>query len=67
MAEVDPNPASRSRLLRDLALRGAQAERHDRQRLEEALEYLRRIQDGEVDHDFAAVRAMHAERERGFD
>lgn len=55
---------SRSRLVRDLALRGARAEREDREREQEGIEYLRKIATGEVDFDFDALREVHAERER---
>ena len=65
MDEVDPHPTSRSRLIRDLAVRGAEAERatRDRERASEAREYLLGIASGEIDFDFAAVAAIHAARE----
>lgn len=63
MAEVDPQPRSRSRLIRDLALRGAEAEREDGRRSGEAMEHLLRIARGEADYDFSAARTIHAERE----
>jgi len=55
---------SRSRLIRDLALRGAQAEREDRERHEDAVGYLRGIAEGDIDYDFEALRRIHRERER---
>jgi metal-responsive CopG/Arc/MetJ family transcriptional regulator len=63
MAEVDPDPASRSRLIRDLALRGAEVERDARRQRADAIEHLTRIAHGEVEHDFATVAAAYAERE----
>jgi metal-responsive CopG/Arc/MetJ family transcriptional regulator len=65
MDAVDPQPASRSRLIRDLALRGAEAERDERQRSEQAVEYLLSIANGDTDYDFDAAREIHAEREAG--
>jgi hypothetical protein len=65
MAEVDPQPRSRSRLIRDLAIRGAAAEREARRQQEEAVDYLLKIARGETDYDFEAARASHAEREAG--
>ena len=65
MAAVDPHPSSRSRLIRDLALRGAAAERDERERRTEAAAYLLSISSGETDYDFDAARAIHAEREAG--
>lgn len=65
MDAVDPQPASRSRLIRDLALRGAEAERDERQQGEQAVEYLLSIATGDTDYDFDAAREIHAEREAG--
>jgi metal-responsive CopG/Arc/MetJ family transcriptional regulator len=65
MAAVDPHPSSRSRLIRDLALRGAEAERDERERRSEAAAYLLSISSGKTDYDFDAARAIHAEREAG--
>jgi hypothetical protein len=58
-------PTSRSRLIRDLAIRGAEAERDARQRRNEAIDYLLSIASGETDYDFDTARAIHAEREAG--
>lgn len=63
MAEVDPHPRSRARLIRDLALRGAQVERDAQRRRSDAIEHLARIARGELDYDFATATAVHAERE----
>jgi hypothetical protein len=65
MAAVDPHPSSRSRLIRDLAIRGAAAERDARDRRTAAIEHLVCIANGETDYDFQAARAIHAEREAG--
>jgi hypothetical protein len=63
MAAVDPHPTSRSRLIRDLAIRGAAAECDARER--EAVDYLLSITRGDTDYDFEAARQIHAEREAG--
>jgi hypothetical protein len=65
MAAVDPRPTSRSRLIRDLAIRGAEAERDERERRDQAVEYLLSIASGDTEYDFEAARAIHAEREAG--
>ena len=65
MAAVDPQPPSRSRLIRDLAIRGARAQRDERERRDRAVEYLLSVSSGKIDYDFDAARAIHAEREAG--
>ncbi len=62
MARVDPAPSSRSRLVRDLALRGAQALEAERSRADEALAILIEIADGERDYDLDAAGEMAARR-----
>ena len=62
LAAVDPAPASRSRLLRDLAMRGADAVRADRSDADEALAHLLAIADGVQPHDIAAVGDVLATR-----
>jgi len=62
MARVDPSPSSRSRLVRDLALRGAQALEAERSRADEALAILLEIADGERDYDLGAAGEMAARR-----
>lgn len=53
----------RSRTVRDLALRGADAVRAERSARREASEHLRRIATGEDDrYDFAVALRLHAER-----
>jgi metal-responsive CopG/Arc/MetJ family transcriptional regulator len=54
---------SRSRAVRDLAIRGAEALRHDQRRRDEAIELLRRIDSGEDDRfDFSVSAELHAAR-----
>jgi hypothetical protein len=62
LAAVEPRPSSKSRLIRDLALRGARAMEDERRRRKEAHEYLLRIARGEIDHDFDAVRELYEAR-----
>jgi len=62
LAGIDPRPPSRSRLVRDLALRGALALQQDRGQADEALKVLLEIADGERDHDFAAAADLAARR-----
>ncbi|MFI4978232.1 MAG: hypothetical protein ACHQC8_06115 [Solirubrobacterales bacterium] len=53
----------RSRAVRDLAIRGAEAIRAERDARSEAREHLRRIATGEDDgYDFAVSERLHAER-----
>ncbi len=53
----------RSRAVRDLALRGAEAIRAERANGRDALEHLRRIAAGEDDgYDFAVSEQLHASR-----
>lgn len=63
MAAVDPNPASRSRLIRDLALRGAELERDEREQRHTATDYLLSIARGDTDYDFETAREIHGQRE----
>jgi metal-responsive CopG/Arc/MetJ family transcriptional regulator len=60
---VEPRPASRSRLIRDLALRGAEVERDERRRRREAIDYLVSVARGETAYGFERAREIHAERE----
>lgn len=62
LAAVDPHPRSRSRLIRDLALRGAEVTKAERTRMDEAHEYLLRVAHGEVDLDLDAARRLHEAR-----
>jgi hypothetical protein len=67
MDSIDPAPASRSRLIRDLALQGAEVAREREERRQQAIEYFKGIASGEIYFDFEALRQIHAEREAGFD
>lgn len=61
---IDPHPASKSRLIRDLALRGAAVAREEQRQHEQAIDNLLKIARGEIGYDFEAAREIHAERER---
>jgi hypothetical protein len=63
LAAVEPRPRSRSRLIRDLALRGAQEAAEELVRRREAKETLRKIVRGEIELDLEAARRVHEERE----
>jgi metal-responsive CopG/Arc/MetJ family transcriptional regulator len=60
---VDPHPPSRSRLLRDLALRGAAATRAEHERQAASRAFLLSVVRGETDYDPSAAADVHAERE----
>jgi hypothetical protein len=62
LSSIDPHPASKSRLIRDLALRGAAAEEQERARHEEAIESLLKVADGEIPYDFEALGQIVRER-----
>ncbi len=54
---------SRSRAVRDLAVRGAQALREEQRRRSDAIDFLHRISTGEDDRfDFSASAELHAAR-----
>lgn len=63
MAAVDAHPKSRSRLIRDLALRGAEVAEEDRRRREEAKQTLLKIARGEIELDLTGAREAWEERE----
>jgi hypothetical protein len=63
LAEVDPHPKSKSRLIRDLALRGAEVAHEDRQRRAEAKEFFRKVFRGEIELDMTGAREAWEERE----
>ncbi|HEX5762193.1 MAG TPA: hypothetical protein VFY04_03620 [Solirubrobacterales bacterium] len=63
MAEIDPNPNSKSRLIRDLALRGAEVAAEDRRRHAEATETLLKIARGEIEVDLTGAQEAWEERE----
>lgn len=62
LARVDASPASRSRLVRDLALRGAAAVEQERARSDEALTVLLEIADGVRDYDLEAAAEVASRR-----
>jgi Arc/MetJ family transcription regulator len=62
LTEIDGDEP-RSRAVRDLALRGAEAIRAERSGRREAIEHLKRIATGADDgYDFAVSERLHAER-----
>jgi hypothetical protein len=63
MAAVDAHPKSRSRLIRDLAVRGAEAEAEEQRRRKEAKEFFRKVATGEIDLDFTGAQEAWEERE----
>jgi hypothetical protein len=63
MAAVDPHPKSKSRLIRDLALRGAEVAEEDRRRHEQATQTLLKIARGEIELDFTGAEEAWEERE----
>ncbi len=63
MAAVEARPASRSRLLRDLALRGAEAALEERRGREQAKEFFLKVATGEIDLDLTGAREAWEERE----
>lgn len=60
---LEPGSRSRSRLIRDLALRGAAAERAERDRRQAVRRFLIEIARGETEYDPARAADVHAERE----
>lgn len=62
LTRVDPAPSSRSRLVRDLALRGARAVEDERARADEALTVLLEIADGTRDYDLGAAADVASRR-----
>ncbi len=63
MAAVEPQPKSRSRLIRDLALRGAEVAAEERKERHKASEVLDKIATGEIDLDFTGAQEAWEERE----
>jgi hypothetical protein len=63
MVAVDPDPKSKSRLIRDLALRGAEVAEEDLQRRQEAKEFFRKVARGEIELDFTGAQEAWEERE----
>jgi hypothetical protein len=67
MAAVDPHPKSKSRLIRDLALRGAEVAEEDRRRREEAKEFFLKVARREIDLDLTGAQEAWEEREAEVD
>lgn len=63
LAQVDPAPSSRARLVRDLALRGAEVVHAEREAMQSATDVLLGIASGEIPYDFEALAEIWAERE----
>lgn len=63
MAAIDASPKSKSRLIRDLAMRGAEAAKEDQVRREEAKEFFLKVARGEIDIDMTGAREAWEERE----
>ena len=63
MAAIDPHPKSRSRLIRDLALRGAEATEEDKVKRAEATEFFLKVARGEIDIDMTGAIEALDERE----
>lgn len=64
MTAVDAHPKSRSRQIRDLALRGAEAMADESRKRQKAIEVLLEIVRGETPYDFDALGEIIEERER---
>lgn len=62
LTRIDPSPPSRSRLVRDLALRGAEVIQAERAEADDAVTVLLEIADGKRDYDFEAVAELVARR-----
>jgi len=63
MAAVDTHPKSRSRLIRDLALRGAENAVEERKQREKAREFFHKVGTGEIEMDFTGAQEVWEERE----
>lgn len=63
LERIDASGRSRSRVVRDLAVRGAEEELRESEERREAVEHLKRIATGEDDgYDFDVARELHASR-----
>ena len=58
LSRIDPAPASKAALVRDLALRGAQAVEEERARRADAIKVLLEIAGGTRDYDFDGLAAL---------
>jgi hypothetical protein len=62
MAAIDAHPKSRSGLVRDLAMRGAEVVIEEQRKHDEAIEFLLKVASGEIDYDFEASEEALKER-----
>ena len=62
LARIDPAPVSKAALVRELALRGAQAVEEERARYDEAIQVLLEIADGTRNYDFAGLQELYERR-----
>ena len=62
MAAVDAHPKSRSGLVRDLAMRGAEVVAEEQRKHDEAIEFLLKVASGEIDYDFEGLEETLRER-----
>lgn len=62
LLRADPHPSSSSRLVRDLAIRGAAALEQERADASDAAALLLRIADGDTAYDFGGVAELAATR-----
>ncbi|MEX2448591.1 MAG: hypothetical protein WD404_07590 [Solirubrobacterales bacterium] len=63
MAAIDPHPKSKSRLIRDLAVRGAAATEEDKEKREKAKEFFLKVARKEIDIDMTGAIEALEERE----
>ena len=64
---LGPRNGSRSRQIRDLALRGAEVENEARERRQQAITHLVDIAAGRTSYDPASALEAHAQREAGYE
>ena len=64
---LGPRHGSRSRQIRDLALRGAEIEQEARERREQAIAFLVDMAAGRTRYDPASALEAHAQREAGYE
>jgi hypothetical protein len=62
MAAVETHSKSKSKLIRDLALKGAEVVAEERQKYDQAIDVLLKVARGEIDYDFDALDEVLKER-----
>ena len=62
MATLDAHPKSKAKLVRDLAIRGAEVAAEEQRKHDEAIEVLLKVARGEIDYDFDALDEILRER-----